>query len=286
VRGKAERPGELAGTRFDRGGLWSANCESGKVWDERRDAWVVEGTGAAMRRIKTASKRERRDVYDTPNYAVAEVAGFLFIPTATLRSWVVGRNYPTASGTKRFRPVIQTGSSRPVLLSFRNVVEAHVLSAIRREHGVELREVRRALDYVGREFGTAHPLADHEFQTDGIHLFLEKYGRLVNASAEGQMAMRELLEAHLRRVDRSPSGVPIRLYPFTRPRTVDEPRSVAIDPTVAFGRPTLIGTGIPTEVVADRFNAGESIDELASDYGRTRAEIEEAIRFERRAEAA
>lgn len=239
-----------------------------------------------MPRVKTTARAKGRDLYDTPNYSVAEVAGFLFIPTATLRSWVAGRNYPTAAGTKRFRPIIRTSSDRPVLLSFRNVVEAHVLSAIRREHGVVLREVRSALDYVGREFGSNHPLADHEFQTDGIHLFVEKYGRLVNASEEGQIAMRELLQAHLRRVDRNPSGVPIRLYPFTRFRSTDEPRSVAIDPMVAFGRPVLIGTGIPTEVVADRFNAGESIDELAADYGRTRGEIEEAIRFERHAEAA
>lgn len=227
-----------------------------------------------------------RDVYDTPNYSVAEVAGFLYIPVATLRSWVAGRNYPTAAGTKRFRPVIRTASGQPVLLSFRNVVEAHVLSAIRREHGVELREVRSALDYVGREFGSDHPLADHEFQTDGIQLFVERYGRLVNASKEGQFAMQALLEAHLRRVDRNPSGIPIRLYPFTRFRNIDEPRAVAIDPTIAFGRPVLTGTGIPTEVVADRFNAGESIDELAADYGRSRGEIEEAIRFERHAEAA
>lgn len=242
--------------------------------------------GAAMRGVKNSVRQASRDIYDTPNYSVAEAAGFLFLPTATLRSWVAGRDYPTASGTKRFRPILRIESGRPALLSFRNVVEAHVLSAIRREYGVELREVRSALDYVGREFASAHPLADHEFQTDGIHLFVEKYGHLVNASEQGQIVMRELLEAHLRRIDRNPSGVPIRLYPFTRFRDIDEPRPVSIDPKIAFGRPVLSGTGIPTEVVADRFNAGETIDELAEDYGRTRGEIEEAIRFERHAEAA
>jgi uncharacterized protein (DUF433 family) len=239
-----------------------------------------------MGRVGSAGRDRGQAIYDKPNYSVAEVAGYLFLPVATLRSWVAGRNYPTASGTKRFRPIIRTAPGRPVLLSFRNIVEAHVLSAIRREHGVELREVRNALDYVSREYELAHPLADHEFQTDGIHLFVERYGRLVNASVEGQMAMRELLEAHLRRVDRNPTGVPVRLYPFTRSRAIDEPRPIAIDPTIAFGRPVLSGTGIPTEVVADRFNAGETIDELAADYGRARGEIEEAIRFERRTEAA
>ncbi len=233
------------------------------------------------------AKRKTSDVYDMPTYTVAEAAGFLFLPAATLRSWVAGRDYPTARGTRRFRPIIRIGPGSPSLLSFRNVVEAHVLSAIRRRHGIALNEVRRALAYIAKTFSSQHPLADHEFQTDGVHLFVERYGRLVNASEEGQIAMRELIEAHLERIERNPKGVPIRLYPFTRYHgDIEEPRPVTIDPRVAFGRPVLSGTGIPTEVVADRFDAGEAIEELARDYGRPRGEIEEAIRFERHAEAA
>jgi uncharacterized protein (DUF433 family) len=55
---------------------------------------------------------------------------------------------------------------------------------------------------------------------------------------------------------------------------------VVIDPRVQFGRPVLVGTGIPTEVIADRFKAGEALDDLARDYGRTPDEIQEAIRAE------
>jgi uncharacterized protein (DUF433 family) len=53
-----------------------------------------------------------------------------------------------------------------------------------------------------------------------------------------------------------------------------------IDPRIAFGRPVLVGTGIPTAVVAERYKAGESVDDLAGDYGRDRLEIEEALRCE------
>jgi len=232
-------------------------------------------------------RRRKRDLRDTPTYTIVEAAGFLFIPAATLRSWVVGRTYPIANGSRRFRPLIRVDDGpSPILLSFRNLVEAHVLSAIRREHGVAIRDVRRALSYVEREFESEHPLADYEFQTDGVHLFVEKYGTLVNASEAGQIAMRELLEAHLERIERNPSGVPIRLYPFTRFKEIEEPRPVTIDPSISFGRPVLTGTGIPTDIVADRFNAGETIDDLAHDYERPRDEIEEAIRFQRHADAA
>jgi hypothetical protein len=33
-------------------------------------------------------------------------------------------------------------------LSFMNLIEAHILAGIRRKHGVQLQQVRRALDYV------------------------------------------------------------------------------------------------------------------------------------------
>lgn len=48
-----------------------------------------------------------------------------------------------------------------------------------------------------------------------------------------------------------------------------------------------VGSGIPTAVIAERYKAGESIQDLAADYGRAPEEIEEAIRCELRlAEAA
>jgi uncharacterized protein (DUF433 family) len=53
-----------------------------------------------------------------------------------------------------------------------------------------------------------------------------------------------------------------------------------IDPEVAFGRPVLASTGIPTAIIADRLKAGESVNELASDYGRSQEEIIDAIRCE------
>ena len=41
-----------------------------------------------------------------------------------------------------------------------------------------------------------------------------------------------------------------------------------------------MGTGIPTAVLADRFAAGDTLDDLASDYEIQPRSIEEAIRCE------
>jgi uncharacterized protein (DUF433 family) len=65
-------------------------------------------------------------------------------------------------------------------------------------------------------------------------------------------------------------------------RTQNEPRLIQINPAVGFGKPVIAGTGISTAVVASRFNARESIDDLASEYGLKPRQIEEAIRWEQR----
>jgi uncharacterized protein (DUF433 family) len=167
------------------------------------------------------------------------------------------------------------------------MVEAHVLSGIRYKHGLQLGTVRRAVEYLAKEFGSRHPLANEQFQTDGVNLFIERLELgLLNVSAPGQFAMREILVALLRRVERDEHGLAIRLYPFSRRPTPtaagleESPRLVVIDPHVAFGRPVLVGTGITTLTIAERFDAGESPEALAADYGRSLSEIQEAIRCE------
>jgi uncharacterized protein (DUF433 family) len=48
----------------------------------------------------------------------------------------------------------------------------------------------------------------------------------------------------------------------------------------------LAGTGIPTEIIAERFRPGESIDSLAMDFGMKKDRIEQALRWEQRAPSA
>ena len=117
-----------------------------------------------------------------------------------------------------------------------------------------------------------------------MDLFVEEYGQLINVSQAGQLVLRNLLQAHLRRIDRDSAGYALRLYPFTRKRPdqqlIEEPKAIVIDPRISFGRPVLAGTGIPTAIIAERYKAGEAIGALADDYDRSTLEIEEAIRCE------
>ena len=227
-----------------------------------------------------------QDPRELPAYSITEAARYLRMPEATLRSWVVGRPYPTTAGQRFFRPVIHLPEDGRPVLSFVNMVEAHVLEAIRHHENIPLHKVRTAVAFLERHYHSRHPLAEHQFETDGLDLFIQRAGLLINLSQAGQLAMREIVAAYLRRVERDAKGLPIRLYPFTRKREPEEPRAVVIDPFVSFGRPVLAGTGIVTTVLAERFKAGESVEELAKDYGRTALDIQEALRCELPLEAA
>lgn len=218
-----------------------------------------------------------------PAYRLAEAARYLRLPAATLRSWVLGRGYPTAEGAGRFRPLIRPASQQPPLLSFWNLIEAHVLRSLRTEHGVPVKAVRAALAFAEKQLQIDRLLLREELRTHAGELFLERYGELINLSASGQLAMRRLLTEHLERVEWAPSQFPVRLYPFLAVVLPSDERPIAIDPRIAFGRPVVLRRGISTSSIAERIDVGETVEELAADYDLTRAEIEQAVIYERAA---
>lgn len=224
-----------------------------------------------------------QDPREMPAYSIAEASHYLQIPCSTLRSWVRGRRYPTEAGPKLFEPLLvlpEASNGNPPALSFVNIVEAHVLDALRREHRIAMHKVRDALTFLEQQFSVKHPLTDQNFETDGVDLFVDKYGKLINLAQQGQLAMRDILRVYLSRVERDVAGIPVKLYLFTRSHTVDEPKTVVMDPYVSFGRPVLAGTGITTAIIAERYKAGESMEDLAHDYNLLTQAIQEAIRCE------
>lgn len=212
---------------------------------------------------------------DIPTYELTEAAHYLHLPKSTLGNWI--------SGHKSFKRVIDTPVSDDGTrsrLSFVNLVEAHMLATIRRKHGISLQNIRPAVDYLRRHFHQSHPLATMSLETDEVDLFVRHAGDLLNVSKGGQVAIKEAVEAHLRRVVRDPHNNPIVLYPFVGGDPSAERKPVMFDPEISFGRLVIVNSGIPTVEVAERFSAGETIEDLARDYDRTPLEIEDAIRCE------
>lgn len=222
------------------------------------------------------------DPRDQPAYGLAEAARYLKLPAATLRAWTFGRPYPTAQGEGHFRPLIRPASRRPPLLSFSNLIEAHVLRALRTEHGVSVKALRQAVHFAEQSLNIERLLLRPELCSDAGQVFLDRYGELINLSASGQLAMRQVLNAHLRRVTWD-DRFPIRLHPFVVGDTTDADMPIAIDPRISFGRPVVLSRAIATAAIVGRIDAGETVADIAADYGISPTEVEQAVVYERAA---
>lgn len=163
-------------------------------------------------------------------------------PVGTVRAWFLG--------TRHFEYVLTLDDHSNRLLSFRNLVELHVLSTIRRVHRIKLHKVRMASDAL---------------------------------TASWQTAFNQLLSATLRRIDRHPSGVATKLFPFpTDDLTSPEPKPIEITPFVQFGRPCLAGTRVPTDILYSRHRSGESAHAIACDYDIQADQVTAAVDYEQR----
>ena len=205
-----------------------------------------------------------------------EAARYTLVPYNTLRYWTKGR--------QSVRPLIPLASTDPPLLSFKNLMECHIVSGMRKK--LATRKIRPALLNCVKLHPSLHPLLEEQFETNRKSLFVrERDEELVNLNTPEQRILTEIFEINMERIERNASGVFV-FFPFVEKRSRHEPKIIMMDPSVSFGRPVIAGTGIPTAVIASRFHARESIRDLAKEYGRTEKEVEEAVRWETRAIAA
>lgn len=219
----------------------------------------------------------KTDMRYTPLYTRVETARYTQTPISTLQYWC------------NAGAVIMPAESHAMGgMSFINLIEAHVLSALRRTHRVPLHKIRSAARWLKKETGVDYPLAELDIQTDGLDLFIQHLGRLISASENGQLVIRQIIERYLSRIDRDLQGIPVRFYPFTRDAddSVNIPRLIVMNPFVAFGRPVVQDTRVTTSIILERWSAGDDINLLADDYKLSSEAIQEAIRCETRRHAA
>jgi uncharacterized protein (DUF433 family) len=210
------------------------------------------------------------DIREHPRYSAQEAAEYIRVPVTTLKAWLRGQDYFDRRSGKRkvMTPVIEAADPVNKLLSWLNLAEAHVLRSTT-ERKVPLQAVRRALEYVRSIIPGKHPLLTEQFSTFGKSMFVEHLGQTVNATKMGQIAMRDMLEEYLERLEWDESHMPVQIYPIRTTRIV-------LNPLIASGKPVIKGTGIMVSVLRDR-SKKETFDELADDYGINSFEIQTAI---------
>lgn len=222
-------------------------------------------------------------VLERPLYTVAEAAHLLRLRPDKVRRWLDG--YHRAG--KSYDPVVRVQSTGSDELTWGEFVELGYLREFRNAR-VPLQTLRPFIMMLREEFGIPYPIA-HEgtYLADRRGLVLqiqresgvdESLCMVVEPKQQGQLViparppLSEPVDQFLRRVDFE-GHVARRWMPFGKDSRV------VVDPQQTFGIPTI--RGIRTEVLADAFDAGESVEDLVKGYDLTRDEVEEAIRWER-----
>jgi uncharacterized protein (DUF433 family) len=223
-------------------------------------------------------KKAHLNPYEVPNYTIEESARYLHADPQKVSYWIFGN--------EDMPPLTTVYTRGPILLSFKNLVECFVLESLRKIHGVSLQSIRQSIRELRIISSSKFPLADHELHTeDGRLIYLDDSGQKLICLTRGrQLVFRDIVMPFLKRVERNEKGIAKRLFPFTRREHLKAPtlapKYVVIDPNVAFGMPVLVESRISTAFLLSRKRGGASVSELAADYGRPTAEIEDAIRLE------
>jgi uncharacterized protein (DUF433 family) len=230
------------------------------------------------------------DPFETLLYGIGEAAGYLSVPTGTLRNWVYGsaRHQHGGSGDGGMTSPVVT-ASRPERrhepsMPFIGLAEAYVLAAFRKAK-VPMQRIRPAIAVLAEELGLQHALASKNLYTDGAEVLYD-YAQHAGGTPEGESAMElvvvrnnqrvftEVVALYLQRVDFGPDGY-ARLIQLPQYKVAD----VTVDPDHAFGRPRFAHGGASVEDVLDLFRAGEPVDSVAGEFGLSRDEVEDAIRI-------
>jgi uncharacterized protein (DUF433 family) len=208
----------------------------------------------------------RRRVF-IPNYQVQEAARYAKIDTDTVNRW------HKIGGQK-------TLSSREgkAALSYMQLIEVAVAAAFRKA-GITLKNIRETREYIAKQLSVEFPFAQYRFKADGKRLVMDFQqiegekgkGKVLRPDQAGQLAWESIL-GRLKEFDYEDEGIVIKWH-------VAGPKSpIVIDPRIAFGAPTIKGT--PTWVLSGRWDAGESVREIADDFDLTHQEVREGLVFE------
>jgi uncharacterized protein (DUF433 family) len=244
--------------------------------------------------VPEIDRSTEQNVAEVPLYTLSDAARYLHVPAWFALPvflgrppyrllepdewfWHRGQFWPRLADD--FGPALR--GHEPARVSFRSLAALFVASAVLESlppgapseplHRGELEHLFATTSDV--TWGSNDPalLADPEWVAG-------RYARFSDRLPEADRV--RLLKAIVLRQSRieSRDGAPVRFFPFSRDPAPDTPRAVVIDPELRFGRPSV--EGVPTDVLTERWRAGDRVADLAEDYGLTTDEVEEAIRYE------
>jgi uncharacterized protein (DUF433 family) len=224
-----------------------------------------------------ARKAGQRDGRFTAPLLTARAAGIhLGIPPGTVREWIKEDD----GGRPAMHSVAPPTPNGP-RLPFIALAEAQILRELRNT-GLSMQHIRAGVARLRARSGEEYVLATNTIASDGGELLYNTASKVAPEWArarDGQLALRQVVEAAIKYVHYAPDGFADRIV--LRPYGTAD---VIIDPRFGFGQPVFSTSKVRVETIADLFyGGGESVDAIADEYDLSTEEVETTLRVLRRA---
>lgn len=209
-------------------------------------------------------------------YTVPEAARMIVMPPRNLRRWITGYEHHGKAEAPLWTPQHQLKNDEPILIGFRDLVEARIVNSLR-GMSIGLPTIRRCIARARELVGDERPFSTRQFKTDGKSLFLE----ILKDVGEPEMVDLKSLQGVFSRVV-APSlvGIDFDEDAATRWWLLEGKRTIVADPERSFGQPIVAEAGIPTSRLLQAVKAEGSVEAAAKLFELRPRLVRDALEYE------
>ncbi len=217
------------------------------------------------------------NVWEVPRYSPTEASRIVGLSVGRVRRWLQGYEFPHGDEVIRMQPVVARDSTSKHA-SFLDLIDLLFVKKFI-EVGFSLQKIRAALAEAYEVVG-GHHFAQRSFMTDGRNIYLwvkeHQSHNLLELFSGGQLVLQEFITKLAAQIDfDEETGFAERWYPEGKDGRI------VLDPRIAFGAPTIVGTGIRTANVFDFYYAEERNKRITASWLEiNELDVEAAVEFE------
>lgn len=200
-------------------------------------------------------------------YSIPDASRILGASPAKLRHWLSPDD-----------GIFQSRFSDSNAVSFLDLMELMFVKMFRDEN-VSLQTIRKAASKAAEKFNTDYPFAVKRFDTDGKTIFAtllksEQDKVMTEDLRHGQYVFTQIIKPFFKKLEYGQQDA-MKFWPLLKKGRV------VLDPDRRFGQPIDDQTGIPTSVLFQAVQAGDSVKEVAKWFDVPKKAVEQAVTFEK-----
>jgi len=204
-------------------------------------------------------------------FLTSDVAEILQLPYSKVRRWIVELwdNRFAVQGAYSF------GVEGNKAINFYTLIEFYTFYQLRLK-GVSAQKVQKAHKTISKELNTPYPFATN-IRTDGKEIWYDYLDELVNANGKQQLDIKSLLDPFLHKIEFGKNNLAELYFPL------DKSKNIVVDPKKQFGQPIINGRSLRIDSIRKLYEGGETKKTICLLYDLKNSEVEDALRYYKRA---